>query len=89
MKSLKSLILLLSTVFLICLTPAHSNASSCSEEEQKKALEKKLNKICSSRIVAEYRVDANLVGGLLVDFDGKVIDGSLKHRLQQVKEVID
>ena len=39
MKSLKSLILLLSTVFLICLTPAHSDASSCSEEEQKKALE--------------------------------------------------
>ena len=40
MKRIKSLILSLSTVFLICLTPAYSDAaSSCSEEEQKKAME--------------------------------------------------
>ena len=71
------------------ITVAKVTSAVALSEEQKKALEKKLNKICSSRIVAEYRVDANLVGGLLVDLDGKVIDGSLKHRLQQVKEVID
>ncbi len=34
-------------------------------------------------------VDASLLGGMIVRVDGKVIDGSLRHKLQQIKEVMN
>jgi len=34
-------------------------------------------------------VDESLLGGLVVTLDGKVMDGSLKHRLNEVREVMN
>ena len=46
--------------------------------ELKGALAKSLNK----EVIVEESVDANLIGGVITRVDGKVIDGSLRARLQ-------
>ena len=37
----------------------------------------------------EYSVDETLLGGLIVELDGKIMDGSVKNRLREIKEVIN
>ena len=57
--------------------------------QQKEVLIRKLEKISGNKITAVYEVDATLLGGLTVYLDDKVIDGSLRRKLKEVKEVID
>ncbi len=56
--------------------------------EEKDRLKKKLEKITGRSIVMTYTEDPSLLGGVVVEVDGKVIDGSIRTRLRQVKEVI-
>ena len=58
-------------------------------DSQKKALIEKLEKISGHTVTAEYEIDEALLGGLTVYIDDKVIDGSLRRKLKEVKEVID
>ena len=37
----------------------------------------------------EYVVDSSIMGGVIVELDGKIMDGSLRHRLREVKDVIN
>ena len=37
----------------------------------------------------EYMTDSSILGGILIEADGKIIDGSLKARLRDIKEVIN
>ncbi|HAB00973.1 MAG TPA: ATP synthase F1 subunit delta [Ruminococcaceae bacterium] len=57
-------------------------------EEEKQKLQKKLEAFCRRRVVLVCRCDPSLIGGITVTVDGQVLDGSLKRRLQDVKEVI-
>lgn len=57
-------------------------------EEEKAALAQKLQRFGSHTVTLECTVDPSLIGGIIVEMDGRLIDGSLRHRLQQVKEVI-
>lgn len=57
-------------------------------EEQKKKLVAKLETLHNAKISAEYSIDESLLGGVIVEVDGKIMDGSLRHRLREVKEVI-
>ena len=57
-------------------------------DEEKARLERKLEAVCGHAVSAEYRVDESLVGGVSITVDGRVMDGSLRRRLQEVKEVI-
>lgn len=53
--------------------------------------EKLIGKLCTvygGNVVGEYFVDPSLMGGVVVDIDGKIIDGSVRSRLQGVKEVM-
>lgn len=52
-------------------------------------LTQKLSRKFNRTIHLECAVDPSLLGGLVVQVDGKVIDGSLKHRLQEIKEVMN
>ena len=64
------------------------SAVKLTADEQAKlteTLSRKLNRT----IRLECAVDPSLLGGLVVHVDGKVIDGSLKHRLQEIKEVMN
>ncbi|MGM9646957.1 MAG: ATP synthase F1 subunit delta [Eubacteriales bacterium] len=69
-----------------------SNAKITSAVEltavEKQKLTAKLEAVCKGKIKAEYFIDKNLLGGLIVEMDGKIMDGSLRHRLREVKEVM-
>lgn len=58
-------------------------------EEEKQKLINKLELIEKSKVHAEYFVDTALLGGLIVEIDGRIMDGSLRHRLHEVKEVMN
>ncbi len=57
--------------------------------EQKTRLEQKLTAFCQREIDPVYTLDPAIIGGVVVEVDGKVLDLSVKRRLHEVKEVID
>ena len=62
----------------IVLTDAEKSKLKC-------ALEQRLGR----KIRLECSIDPSLLGGLVVQVDGRIIDGSLKHRLHEIKEVMN
>ena len=56
---------------------------------QQAELTAQLAKQLGRTIRLECEVDASIMGGMIVYVDGKVIDGSLRHKLQQIKEVMN
>ena len=58
-------------------------------EEQKSALKQKLEKMSGNAVELECSIDASVLGGLIVEYNGTVIDGSLRHRLKEIKDVIN
>ena len=57
-------------------------------EDEKAKLTDKLSQKLGRTIHLECAVDPSLLGGLVVHVDGKVIDGSLRSKLQEIKEVM-
>lgn len=57
-------------------------------EAEKESLKEKLEKMSGKKTIIEYFVDKSILGGLIVEIDDKVIDSSLKKRLEDVKDVI-
>ena len=57
-------------------------------ESETAAIKAKLEKMSGKTVVLDLRVDAEILGGVIVEFDGKTMDGSIRHRLQELKEVI-
>ena len=64
-----------------------TSAVELTADEKAKLIEK-LSRKLDRTIHLECQVDPSLLGGLIVNVDGKVIDGSLKHKLQEIKEVM-
>lgn len=58
-------------------------------DEEKRKLTEKLEAMNKGKVHAEYFVDADILGGLIVEVDGKILDGSLRQRLYDVKEVMN
>ncbi|MBP5262612.1 MAG: ATP synthase F1 subunit delta [Clostridiales bacterium] len=58
------------------------------DDQTKARLVEKLHQMSGHIIEAEYRIDKSLIGGLIVEMDGRRIDGSLKKRLKEIKEVM-
>lgn len=56
--------------------------------EQKEKLQKKLEKVTKKSVCTTYKVDSTLIGGIRVELDGVTYDGSIKSRLDEVKDVI-
>ena len=57
-------------------------------EEEKEKLKDKLEVKCGHSVILECTTDKSIMGGIMVEIDGKLIDGSLKNRLLEVKDVI-
>ena len=57
-------------------------------EEEKARLVAVLEKRTGKTVDAQFSVDESLIGGIRMEIDGKVLDGSLKNRLRHVKDVI-
>ena len=71
------------------LSVAHVTSAVELTAGEKASLIEKLTRKLGRTIHLECAVDPSLLGGLVVQVDGKVIDGSLKHRLQEIKEVMN
>jgi len=56
--------------------------------EQKKKLLEKLESVHKKRIDPVYMTDPEVLGGICVEIDGKIYDGTLRGRLRNVKEVM-
>lgn len=54
-------------------------------ENEKAALKSKLEALCGHKIELDCSVDESLIGGVKVTVDGKVIDGSVKQKLHELK----
>jgi F-type H+-transporting ATPase subunit delta len=67
---------------------AHVRSAFELTEQQKNALRVKLERVSGAHVTLECQVDASLLGGVIVEMDGRVMDGSLRRRLQEIKEVI-
>ncbi len=63
------------------------SAAKLTREEADRLIQK-LEKGSGRHVKAEFVVDPSLLGGMVVSVDGKIMDGSLRSRLRQVKEVI-
>lgn len=57
-------------------------------DTEKNNIAAKLEKVSGHKVTLECSVDEKLIGGIVVEIDGKVMDGSLRHRLDEVKDVI-
>ena len=64
-----------------------TSAVELTDGEKAKLIEKLSQKL-GRTIHLECAVDPSLLGGLVVNVDGKVIDGSLRSKLQEIKEVM-
>lgn len=53
-----------------------------------KSLEESLGKNQNRVVTAECHVDSSVIGGLIIEIDGKIIDGSVRKKLSDLKEVI-
>lgn len=71
------------------LSTAYVTSAVAMTESEKHTLTDKLSSKLNRTIRLECTVDASLLGGMVVRVDGKVIDGSLKHRLEEIKEVMN
>ena len=58
-------------------------------EKQKEAICKKLEKLTGREIDPVYIIDESLMGGVKIDVDGKTYDGSIRHRLGEIKDVMN
>ena len=57
-------------------------------DDEKTSLEAKLEKMSGHKTLVEYVVDKSIIGGLIVEMDGKIMDSSLRKHLKDVKDVI-
>lgn len=57
-------------------------------QEQKQALQKKLEATTGRTILLENKVDASLMGGVVVRYDGRELDGSVTGRLAAVRQML-
>ncbi len=58
-------------------------------EDEKEALIKKLETISGHSVTLECFVDPSILGGLIVEIDGKMVNASIKGHLKDVKDVIE
>jgi len=72
----------------VAMSTAYVTSAVALTEDQKSRLGEKLARKFGRRIELICTVDEHLLGGITVRLDGVVLDGSLRRRLQVVKDVI-
>ncbi len=68
---------------------AHVSSAVALTEQQKRALRAKLEMTSGAHVTLECSVDPSLIGGVTVEMDGRVMDGSVRRRLLEIKEVMN
>ena len=55
------------------------------EERQKEALRRKLSELTGKQVCLETQIDADLIGGIRLRYEGVQLDGSLRSRLDALR----
>ena len=58
-------------------------------DEEKDKLKATLTKRSGHKVYMRYKIDPKLMGGLIVEMDNYRYDGSLRHKLKEIKEVME
>ena len=58
-------------------------------ETEAMAIRTELEKRFGHTVVVQCEVDPSLIGGIRVEVDGRVIDGSIRNKLEQIKDVMN
>jgi F-type H+-transporting ATPase subunit delta len=59
------------------------------KESETVVLRAKLEKKLGRKVTLQCREDPDLIGGIRVEVDGRVIDGSIRNKLDEIKEVMN
>ena len=59
------------------------------KEAETVVLREKLEKKLARKITLQCQVNPDLIGGVRVEVDGRVIDGSIRNKLEEIKEVMN
>lgn len=62
-----------------------TSAMELSQDEKDRLIEK-LKRTSDKSINAQFVVDESILGGIIIETEGKILDGSLKYKLKDVKE---
>ena len=68
------------------ITTAYIHSAKALSEEQINNIKKNLSKNLNKEIIIKADVKPELIGGLLINIDGKVIDNSIKKSLDDIKK---
>ncbi|HEY2987789.1 MAG TPA: ATP synthase F1 subunit delta [Candidatus Binatia bacterium] len=64
-------------------------AASPLEESDLDRLREVLEKVSAKRIVIQQESDPNLIGGLVIQLEGKIYDGSVRAQLDKIKKQVE
>ena len=70
-------------------TVATITSATALSDEQQKTLLQQISACTGHTVRATYTVDPSLIGGVKVEMDGCILDGTIKHRLRELKEVMN
>jgi F-type H+-transporting ATPase subunit delta len=70
------------------ITPVTVASAFALTAEQKAKLVTRMEAITGSKVELTEKTDKTLIGGVVVDYGGSRIDGSVKHRLESLKKEI-
>jgi len=70
------------------ITPVTVTSAFALTADQKAKLISKMEAITGNKIELAEKTDKNVIGGVVVDYGGSRIDGSVKHRLESLKKEI-
>ena len=59
------------------------------KEAEAVAIRAELEKRFARRVILRCELDPNLIGGVRVEVEGRVIDGSIRNKLEQIKDVMN
>lgn len=58
-------------------------------EEQRESLMKKLRAMTGHQVVLKEKVDPAVMGGVMLEMNGKRYDNTVKHRLESIRQAMD
>jgi len=57
--------------------------------DQLEQLKEKLEKISGKKVLLKQKTDPDILGGVRVDLEGQLFDGSVKGRLSELRKKVD
>lgn len=59
------------------------------DDDQKTALKDKLEKLYEKTVIVEEEIDKSLIGGIVIRVGSDIIDGSIKNKLKEMKNIVE